>query len=74
MNKFQTIQKVAEDIGLGEESIRTMLRHGNLTAHKIKGFKRVFIDIEELNNKITPVNNVKEDIEDEINLEDFCIG
>jgi broad-specificity NMP kinase len=69
MIKFQTIQKVAEDMGIDISYIRTMIKNKDLTAHKKDGYKRIYIDVEELNNSIKPINSIS----DEINLDNFLI-
>ncbi|MFA6191582.1 MAG: hypothetical protein WC665_04440 [Sulfurimonas sp.] len=69
MNKFQTIQKVAEDMGIDISYIRGMIRNKDLTAHKINGYKRIYIDVEEFNNSINPINSIS----DEIDLDKFLI-
>ena len=52
MNKFQTIQKLAEETGIDPTTIRNLLRDGTLTRHKMNGLERIFIDVEEFNSKI----------------------
>ena len=69
MIKFQTIQKVAVDMGIDISYIRTMIKNKDLTAHKKDGYKRIYIDVEELNNSIKPINSIS----DEINLDNFLI-
>ncbi|MBU0721796.1 helix-turn-helix domain-containing protein [bacterium] len=69
MIKFQTIQKVAEDMGIDISYIRTMIKNKDLTAHKKDGYKRIYIDVEELNNSIKPVDSTS----NEINLDNFLI-
>jgi len=56
MIKFQTIQKVAEDMGVDISYIRTMIKNKDLTAHRKDGYKRIYIDVEELNNSIKPID------------------
>ena len=56
MTKFQTIQKVAEDMGVDISYIRTMIKNKDLTAHRKDGYKRIYIDVEELNNSIKPID------------------
>ena len=67
--RYQTIQKVAEDVGVDVSYIRTMIRNKDLTAHKKEGYKRIYIDVDELNESIKPINNIDE----EIDLEKFMI-
>jgi len=66
---YQTIQKAAQDIGIDVSHIRTMIKNKDLTAHKIEGYIRIYIDIDELNASIKPINNVDE----EIDLDKFMI-
>lgn len=69
MTKFQTIQKVAENMGIDISYIRTMIKNKDLTAHKKDGYKRIYIDVEELNNSIKPIDSIS----DKINLDKFLI-
>ena len=66
---YQTIQKVANDMGIDVSYIRTMIKNKDLTAHKKDGYERIYIDVDELNASIKPINNVEE----EIDLEKFMI-
>ncbi|MDX9756190.1 hypothetical protein [Sulfurimonas sp. RIFOXYB12_FULL_35_9] len=69
MSRFQTIQKVAEDMGIDSSYLRTMIKNKDLAAHKINGYKRIYIDVEEFNNSIKPINSIS----DEIDLDKFLI-
>lgn len=64
---YQTIQKVAKDMGVAASYIRKMIDNGDLTPFKKEGYERIFIDVEELNASIKPVHseNIK------INLDRF---
>ncbi|MCX6077022.1 MAG: hypothetical protein NTW78_09100 [Campylobacterales bacterium] len=69
MTKFQTIQKVAEDMGIDSSYLRTMIKNKDLTAYKKEGYKRIYINIDELNSTIRPIDeNVSS-----IDLDDFLI-
>ncbi len=67
--KYQTIQKIAQDMGVDVSYIRTMIKNKDITPHKKEGYKRIYIDVDELNESIKPVNNV----EDDFDLENFMI-
>lgn len=69
MIKFQTIQKVAEDMGIDISYIRTMIKNKDLIAHKKDGYKRIYIDIEELNASIKPVDTTT----NKIDLDNFLV-
>jgi len=66
---YQTIQKVANDMGIDVSYIRTMIRNKDLTAHKKDGYSRIYIDVDELNASIKPIDN----LEEELDLEKFMI-
>ena len=66
---YQTIQKVSNDMGIDASYLRTMIKNNDLTAHKKEGYERIYIDVDELNASIKPINNV----EDEFDLEEFMI-
>ncbi len=66
---YQTIQKVANDMGIDVSYIRTMIRNKDLTAHKKDGYSRIYIDVDELNASIKPIDNPEE----ELDLEKFMI-
>lgn len=69
MTKFQTIQKVAEDMGIDSSYLRTMIKNKDLIAYKKDGYKRIYINIDELNSTIRPIDeNVSS-----IDLDDFLI-
>jgi len=63
MIKFQTIQKVAEDMGVKASSISAMIKNKDLTAHQKDGYKRIYINVEELNNSIKPIDSMDETID-----------
>ena len=63
MIEFQTIQKVAKDMGVDISYIRTMIKNKDLTAHKKDGYKRIYINVEELNNSIKPIDSIDETID-----------
>ena len=69
MNKFQTIQKVAEDIGVDVSYIRKMLKNKDLTAYKKEGYKRIYINIDEFNATLKPIDNIDENI----NLDNYLV-
>jgi len=62
---YQTIQKVAKDMGVAASYIRKMIDNGDLTPFKKEGYERIFIDIDELNASIKPINtkNIKIDLD-----------
>ena len=67
ISNFLTIQKLANDVGIDESYIRTMIRNKDLNAYKKDGYKRIYIDIDEFNSTIKAVNSIDE----KINLDDF---
>lgn len=69
MTKFQTIQKVAEEMGIDISYIRTMIKNKDLTAHKKDGYQRIYINLEELNNSIKPIGIVS----NEIDLDNYLV-
>ncbi len=69
MTKFQTIQKVAEEMGIDISYIRTMIKNKDLTAHKKDGYQRIYINLEELNNSIKPIGTVP----NEIDLDNYLV-
>ncbi|WP_455755923.1 hypothetical protein [Sulfurimonas sp.] len=69
MTNYQTIQKLASDVGIDESYIRAMIRNDDLTAYKKDGYKRIFINVDEFNETIKPVNSVDE----KINLDDYLV-
>jgi len=62
---YQTIQKVAKDMGVAASYIRKMIDNGDLTPFKKEGYERIFIDIDELNASIKTINtkNIKIDLD-----------
>jgi len=69
MTNFQTIQKLAKDVGLDISYIRKMIKDKTLTAYKKDGYKRIYIDVNEFNSTIRPIDKIDKDI----NLDDFLI-
>lgn len=69
MSYFVTIQKFAHDVGIDESYVRTMIKKDLLTAYKIDGYKRIYVDIEEFNAIIKPINK----IDTKINLDDYLV-
>lgn len=67
MSYFVTIQKFAHDVGIDESYVRTMIKKDLLTAYKIDGYKRIYVDLNEFNSIIKPINQVNE----KINLDDL---
>lgn len=54
--KYQTIQKLANDLGVDTSYIRKMIKNKDLTPYQIDGYKRIYINIEELLSTIKPIN------------------
>lgn len=70
MIEFCTIQKLSEESGIDPSSVRLLIKDGKLTAHKIKGFKRIFVNIDQYNSLI---RNESEEHDADIDLDDFLI-
>ncbi len=66
---FKTIQKLANDVGIDESYIRTMIKKDDLTAYKKDGYKRIYINVEEFNETMRAVNIIDE----KIDLEHFTV-
>lgn len=66
--KYQTIQKVADTMGVDCSYIRTMIKNKDLKAHKIQGYKRIYINIDELYSIINQIDEIPS-----INLDGFLI-
>jgi hypothetical protein len=66
---LQTIQKFANDKGIDESYVRTMIKNNNLKAYKQDGYNRIYVDVDEFNSSIRPINNAEQDY----NLEKFLI-
>jgi len=66
---FQTIQKLANDVGIDETYIRTMIKNDDLTAYKKDGYKRIYINVDEFNETMKAVNIIDE----KINLDDYLV-
>ena len=69
ITNFQTIQKLADSVGLDTSYIRKMIKDKALTAYKKDGYKRIYIDVDEFNSTIKPINSIDENI----NLDDFLV-
>jgi hypothetical protein len=69
MSCFVTIQKLAETVGIDPSYIRTMISNDDIKAYKMDGYKRVYVDLEEFNSIIKPINTVDE----KINLEKYLV-
>lgn len=54
MSKYQTIQKVAEDMGIDTSLIHSLIKDKEINKYKLQGRKRVFVDIEEIEALIIP--------------------
>ena len=61
--KYQTIQKLANDLGVDTSYIRKMIKNKDLTPYQIDGYKRIYINIEELLSTIKPINTDLENID-----------
>ena len=59
MSKYQTIQKVAEDMGIDTSLIQTLIRNKELNKYRLKGHSRIFVDTDELSKLIVPVTAAK---------------
>jgi len=73
MSSFVTIQKAALDTGVDDSYIRRMIKNNDLTAYKKDGYKRIYIDMDEFNLSLVPVNNTDEAIEEDFDLENFLV-
>jgi len=69
--KYQTIQKVASDMGIDASLINTLIREKEITKYKLQGRKRVFVDVYEIEKLIVPANN--EDTNDSFDLDIFKV-
>ena len=69
MIKYLTIQKLAELIGVDTSYIRKMIKNKDLTAYKKDGYKRIYINIEEFNATLKPIDNIDENI----NLDNYLV-
>jgi hypothetical protein len=54
--KYQTIQKTANDLGVDTSHIRKMIKNKDITPYQIDGYKRIYVDVNELQSIIKPVN------------------
>lgn len=54
--KYQTIQKTAIELGVDASYIRKMIKNKDLTPYQIDGYKRIYINVNELNQVIKPIN------------------
>ena len=69
MTNFQTIQKLAKDVGLDISYIRKMIKDKTLTAYKKDGYKRIYVDVNEFNSTLKPVDEVNK----KISLDDYLV-
>lgn len=69
MTNFQTIQKLAKDVGLDISYIRKMIKDKTLTAYKKDGYKRIYIDVNEFNSTLKPIVHVNK----QISLDDYLV-
>jgi len=69
VTNYQTIQKLARDAGLDISYIRTMIRNKDLTAYKKDGYKRIYVDVNEFNSMIKPV----EETDKKISLDNYLV-
>lgn len=54
--KYQTIQKTANDLGVDTSYIRKMIKNKDIIAYQINGYKRIYVDVNELQSIIKPIN------------------
>lgn len=71
MCKYQTIQKVAADMGIDPSLIHTLIKDEELHKYTFKGRKRVFIDTEELEALIVPVTEIESKSTNGVDLSNF---
>ncbi|MDD2448800.1 MAG: helix-turn-helix domain-containing protein [Sulfurimonas sp.] len=69
MIKYLTIQKLAELIGVDTSYIRKMIKNKDLTAYKKDGYKRIYINIDEFNATLKPIDNIDKNI----NLDNYLV-
>jgi len=69
MNKFLTIQKLAETIGVDTSYIRKMIKNKDLTAYKKDGYKRIYINVDEFNATLEPISKIDKNI----NLDNYLV-
>ena len=69
MTRFLTIQKLSEIVGVDISYIRTMIKNKDLTAYKKDGYKRIYINIDEFNATLKPINKIDENI----NLDNYLV-
>ena len=68
MSKYQTIQKAANDMGIDESLIQSLLKNKELNKYRLKGRRRVLIDTDELNMLVVLDDGAETST---INLESF---
>ena len=68
-SQFQTIQKLANDVGIDESYIRTMIRNNHLTAYKKDGYKRIYVNVDEFYSNMNAINI----IDASINLDNYLV-
>ena len=54
--KYRTIQKIASDLGVNASHIRKMIKNKILKPYQIDGYKRIYINDDELQSVIKPIN------------------
>lgn len=69
MTKFLTIQKLSEIVGVDISYIRTMIKNNDLTAYKKDGYKRIYVNIDEFNATLKPINKIDKNI----NLDNYLV-
>jgi len=69
MTNCVTIQKLSKEKGIDESYIRKMIKDNTLTAYKIDGYKRIYVDLFEFENTMKPVNNN----DTKFNLDEFLV-
>ena len=68
MSRYQTIQKAANDMGVDESLIHSLLKNKELNKYRLKGRRRVLIDTDELNMLIVLDDGAETST---LNLENF---
>ncbi len=68
MSRYQTIQKAANDMGVNESLIQSLLKNKELNKYRLKGRRRVLIDTDELNMLIVLDDGTETST---LNLENF---
>lgn len=68
MSKYQTIQKVTEELGVEASLIHSLIKNNEIGKFKLKGRRRILIDREEIDALIIPINEVVD-----FNFDDFKV-